>query len=223
MAEIRRIVCLANSRKVSGRCLAGKEVESGRWLRPVSARPAGEISEEERRYEDGTSAQVLDLIDIPIIGPTVSGHQMENYLIDPEAYWTRVGSMPRSGLPGFLDHPESLWKNGDSSMNGRNDRVRIDAATEHAGSLYLIVPEFPTIHVVREGVGVITLRRRVRAFFSYRGTRYNLVVTDPIVEKAFLAKRDGEYPVDLSAICVSLSEPYNDGYSYKLAAALIGK
>jgi hypothetical protein len=74
MAEIRRIVCFASSRKVSGRCIAGKDIESGQWLRPVSARPSGEISEKERRYEDGTQAHVLDLIDIPVLGPAVSGH-----------------------------------------------------------------------------------------------------------------------------------------------------
>lgn len=140
MAAIRRIICLANSRKVSGRCIAGKEVESGLWLRPVSERPAGEISEEERRYKDGTSAQVLDLIDIPVIGPAVSGHQTENCLIDPQKYWVRIGRVQKSALAQFCDRPESLWKNGDSTMTGENDRVRMEAGMVLSGSLYLIAP-----------------------------------------------------------------------------------
>jgi hypothetical protein len=117
---------------------------SGRWIRPVSARPAGEISEEERRYEDGTSAQVLDVIDIPIVGPPFARHQTENYLIDPDVVLDEGRQSCRyPASSSFWTTRSTLWKNGDSSLNGRNDRVRIDAGTEHAGSLYLIAPEFP--------------------------------------------------------------------------------
>ncbi len=49
---LKRIVCLANSRKYSGRCIAGKELladgRPGRWIRPVSARENEEVSEHER-------------------------------------------------------------------------------------------------------------------------------------------------------------------------------
>lgn len=224
MSTIRRIVCLANSRKVSGRCIAGKEIgagTSGQWIRPVSARATGEISEEERRYEDGSTAQVLDVIDVPLMGHAAGGHQVENYLIDLHGYWVKVGAMPRSSLGQLTDHPETLWKNGDSTLAGQNDRVRIEAGRVPAGSLYLISPERLAVHVLSETAGLIKLRRRVRTSFFYGSTRYNLVVTDPGVEKAFLAKPDGSYSLNDAYLCVSLSEAYSDGYGYKLVAAII--
>jgi len=51
------IVCLANSRKISGRCIAGKKISENKWMRPVSNRESEEISEEERRYENGQMPQ----------------------------------------------------------------------------------------------------------------------------------------------------------------------
>ena len=60
-------VCLANSRKLSGRCIAGKEFSNnipGDWIRPISEREHHEISEVDRRYSDGTTAQTFDIISV---------------------------------------------------------------------------------------------------------------------------------------------------------------
>jgi hypothetical protein len=96
MKYLKTIVCFANSRKTAGRCLAGKEWNNstaGAWVRPVSARSSHEISEEERRYDNGRTAQILDIISIPCERHEPVSHQQENHLIDPEYYWTKKGRL----------------------------------------------------------------------------------------------------------------------------------
>lgn len=88
---VEQIVCLANSRKISGRCIAGKRTNDQAWIRPISSRPKHEISEYDRRYADGETAQLLDIIEIPCIEKMPTGHQSENVLIDDQFYWEKKG------------------------------------------------------------------------------------------------------------------------------------
>lgn len=93
---IKRLVCLANSRKLQGRCIAGREwLEEGpgAWIRPVSHREHQEVSERERMYEDGSDPQLLDIIDVPLIEPRAGRPQTENWLLDPKWYWRKVGRL----------------------------------------------------------------------------------------------------------------------------------
>lgn len=96
MPDVKRIVCLANSRKLHGRCVAGREWtggRAGRWIRPVSNREHQEVSEYERQYEDGSDPQLLDVIDVPVLEPRPASFQSEDWLLDPEYYWEKVGRL----------------------------------------------------------------------------------------------------------------------------------
>jgi hypothetical protein len=223
----KRIVCLANSRKHSGRCIAGREVlpegSYGGWIRPVSARPSAEISEEERRYQNGASPKLLDVIDVPMIAAAPHLYQTENYIIDAGYCWAKSGGVDWAALNSLLDDPASLWTNGDSTYNGSNDRMKLDVAARHDYSLALIRPDALRVHVVTEGAEFSNPRRRVRAGFRHRGVYYGLIVTDPAAERAFLAKDDGAYPLPNAYLCISLGEAHTDGSCYKLVATIIDK
>ena len=94
MGYEKKIICLANSKKMSGRCIVGKEMVNGRygqWIRPVSDRKEGEISEEEQMFADGSYPQILDIISIKLLQPLVHKYQTENHLIDNKVHWRKKG------------------------------------------------------------------------------------------------------------------------------------
>jgi hypothetical protein len=216
------IVCLANSRKKSGRCIAGKEWangRAGRWVRPVSERESHEISESDRQYQDGTDPRLLDVINIPFKKVAPSSHQPENYLIDDGYYWTKVGVASLVDVVKFADRPASLWKNGFSSGSGTNDRIPISEAIAGEGSLFLIWVTDLIIQVYKKS-GPDFSKRVIRAQFTHQGEQYDLGVTDPIRERTYLAMSDGQHDVGKALLCVSLGDPFGEHY-YKLVAAIL--
>jgi len=223
----RKIVCLANSRKPGGRCVAGREVLEnayGGWIRPVSVRPSAEISLEERRYENGQDPQILDVVNIPMLAPVPRVHQTENHMIDAEKYWTKERVLKWADLPSLVERPTLLWLNDTSTYHGTNDCVSQTDAARLSSSLYLIRPETLNVHVQVEGGMFGPSKRRVRADFRYNGTRYNFIVTDPIAEQAFLPRDEGVFPVNNVYLCVSLTEAYEgDGRCHKLVATIISE
>lgn len=220
-ASTKRIICLANSRKLSGRCVAGKETsDSGSWIRPISDRDTEEVSWEERHYKDGGDPGVLDIIDIPLLGARPAECQQENWLLDPERYWTRVGRFSESDLDQLLDPVECLWVDGFSTRNGLNDRVPNREARTLASSLRFIRVNELVLSVFAPGADLGYGKRKVQGQFRYAGNPYKLSVTDPIEKRTYLKQGDGKYKLGACYMTISLGEPYG-GARYKLIAAII--
>ena len=216
----KKIICLANSRKISGRCIAGKNVSIyDEWIRPVSERHSEEISEEERRYSNGVKPKHLDIIKIQFKEYKPNIFQTENYLIDTEYYWEKQGEFLRADLDKVLDSPDSLWAYHNSSYWGVNDRIPESSISSLDKSLFFIKANC-LITVEDEGAHFGNSRRKVRCKFKYNNKEYRLPVTDPIIEGEYLAGADGGYDKGKKYMCISLGMPYN-GYAYMFVASII--
>ncbi|MFC0242784.1 dual OB domain-containing protein [Rhodopseudomonas telluris] len=218
------ILCLANSRRPGGACFAGKELEVGKlghWVRPIDAKRSNAIAERDAKYADGVSADLLDIVRMPMSAAAPSDHQTENHQIDPGFYWTKKGRATWEQIIEATDKVAGpLWSDGDHSFHGLNDKVNEETAKTLDGSLLLIKPSQLELVVGEESKFGGGTARKVRAKFKLNGTDYNFVVTDPWIETKYLAKPDGSYAVDGSRLCVSLAEILN-GSATKLVAAVI--
>ncbi|MBM3769123.1 MAG: hypothetical protein FJW32_27395 [Acidobacteria bacterium] len=218
MSHARQLVCLANSRKPDGRCIAGKSLAGGESIRPVSARPGAELTSAECRCVDGCEPALLDVIDIPLLRADPRGHQRENHLIAAGPKWSRIGKVAWEEALALADEMETLWVNGFSTTDGRNDRVPPENIGACENSLALIrISEISFITSAFRNN-----RRGVRAAFRYNGRSYNLKLTDSAIEAKMYERGTGEHDFRLDALlCISLTEPFIDGHCYKLVASVI--
>ena len=227
MSAAKRIICLANSRKLAGRCIAGREWTRGRpggWIRPVSKRDGQEVSEYERQYQDGSDPRVLDVIDVPLVKQMSASQgetwQSENWLLDEEQYWRKAGRYSWFDLPALVDTPHPLWLDGFNTYQGCNDRIPMEAMAQVKDSLRLVEVDDLVLSVFAPGEAFGNRKRRVQGRFHHAEQQYALWVTDPVYERNYLAKLDGEYRLQRCFLTISLGEPF-DGFCYKLIAAVI--
>ncbi|MFC9652339.1 hypothetical protein [Streptomyces sp. NPDC056937] len=219
METTKQLICLANSRKHGGRCIAGIDLESSTWIRPISHRAGHEISELERQYVGGVEPRVLDVISMKLIRRHEYEFQRENWLIDSSVRWVRLGRMEWDDLRLFEQRPSRLWVNsGDDTVKGVNDRVSVARSNELVDSLKIIRVDSATIIVGRPYETGRDLDVRVE--FWHSESPYILKVTDCVYVDRFRARGVGRHEIGESFLTVSLGEEWKD-YYYKLVAAII--
>ncbi|WP_395160136.1 dual OB domain-containing protein [Ilumatobacter sp.] len=223
MTTTKRIVCLANSRKLSGRCVAGREMLDtgpGEWIRPVSSRSHQEVSERERQYQDGADPRVGDLILVPLLNRQPSTFQQENWLLDPTYYWSFEGRMKWPEMAALSQEGGQLWINGHHTFHGRHDKIPQTLADELKSSLTVIRVAGLDLTVLAPSEAFGNPKRRVQARFEHAGTEYRFWVTDPDLERSYLQKQNDTYRLGESLLTISLGEPF-EGHTHKLVAAVI--
>ena len=217
------LICLANSRKYGGRCVAGLRLDGSGWIRPVTLDrdSKGALPLQSIRLEDGSEPRLLDAIEIVVREDLPAAHHPENWLVD-RAPWKLVG---RPGNFGLLD---PFVERGPLLLGSTGDRVPEQVFADH--------PARASLALVRPDNDRVTWQNREshngglqhRAQFSLKGQPYNLVITDPAWEIRLGRFEAGEvHPSRLGIrpgawilLTISLGEPFN-GYCYKYVAGVI--
>lgn len=234
MPTTKQLIVLANSIKHHPcTCIAGRELVSdgshyriGPWIRPITEHDDGAISLSEARLKGGLQPQVLDFIEVPLQHPTRDPVQPENWLIDRSARWQKVNGLhPLPSIVDLAEAPDHLWYARDE----QSDRISSAALQRDppAQSLYLI--HVPSVRVrfgwTRRGD---RYTKRQRAIFSYRGSEYEIEITDPVFlhhhRKAIPKKGAPTNQFEVAGkeglhLCVSLAPAFR-GFHYKLAATI---
>lgn len=214
-------ICLANSRKLGGRCVAALRVDGKGWIRPTGSSAQGELDLDDCLLDDGSDAALFDVIRFHLGNPAPDHIQPEN-IEDGSKRWELV---ERPADPQYAEVIRRALVTGPELIRGKKDRVAEEAFRGMAAtaSLALIKPSIKGWHVGTSARG----RPQLRCEFAFSGTIYDLVVTDPLREQAAFALGEGSYdttdlceaPADRILFTVSMGEPFN-GDCYKLIAGV---
>jgi len=216
----REILCLAFSKRDGGQCFGGIDLETQKWVRPVSPKSSGELPYHECliRKPDGTFVEprILDVLRIDLQGPQPRPAQPENWLMG-EAEWELVGRKKFGDLAPWIrstDDPE-IFRNYGKSVSVEEIGRRPPVC-----SLTLVRPENLVWKTDLNTYG----KKRARGVFSICGQTYDLPLTDEAYQRNLMnlplhasKAHDPSTPILLT---LSLGELWH-GFHYKLIAGVI--
>jgi len=204
------IVIFANSVKHGGHCVAGKSLDTKKWYRPVSDVNGGALNDQQIKYFNPMGhypVKHLQKIEMEFAKKVPLPYQPENFLISNNP-WQQKYNLDRRDIPGFLDHPETLWGEGDSvdSQAIMNQHISIQQ------SLYLI-----KINQIELSLPSYSGRPHAKVSFVYNDKiNYTLSCTDKGFQDLI---KENETQTN-KYLCISLGEEFNKKH-YKLVAAII--
>lgn len=210
-----KFVCLANSFKEGGRCLAGIELDANnnpvlvngrpKWIRPVCNTPHGEVPN-----HIADPFQILDIIQIDVTANQPHGYQSENVLF-------RTDSLRK--ISGFnINLLATLCDNRNLIFGNKGKAVPQDAIGDLNHSLILIrTNQFEVIEKTYEDS---PNKKQLRMVFSYNNKQYDFPITDPVFLHRYQTNPDFLEEYNSAYFNISLGVVFNDWY-YKLVAGII--
>jgi hypothetical protein len=205
-----KIVCLANSYKHSGRCIAGIDIDTGEWIRPIGNCYEGAVGDE--RLINGQEPQILDLLDIPIgSSADASGCQPENRKLN-DGLWTKLRPVSVKDVEQYIQNTQYLLYNCDKKVD---PHIFKNMPTEKRKSFQLIRVTGETFELNHWNKPLCS--------FTYSGTSYKLKVTDPIIISKI---QNGENISQNCLLTISMATPYqpksyDKPYCWKMVAGVI--
>ncbi|HYG15409.1 MAG TPA: hypothetical protein VEC12_06605 [Bacteroidia bacterium] len=212
---VSRFICLANSLKRGGRCIAGILVneknqpllENGKpkWIRPITHTDHGELPENLTRH-----IKLLDIVEIEITGtPEEVYHQGENVFFKDASLCIK-GAFEKENLASFCD-------NRDRIFGGKGKAVAAEDICQLGHSLVMV--KTPVFNFAERCYND-SPKKQVRAVFTYHANEYDLPVTDPVFLSLF--KQNKEFFNNYKRVYLCLSLGINwENWHYKLAAGVI--
>lgn len=232
-----KIVCLANSFKHGGRCIAGIKTDRTGWIRPISAQLDGTLTEADCQLANGKFPELFDVIKINCTEPYPSSHQPENWVVSQQK-WMFSGRPTRKFLKSLLKSEVERAERCEYLFGNSSDRIDWNSIQEKPldASLQVIAPKNITWKITTPDF----INRKYRVSFKFCEVFYDLPITDPAWRETLSQLADGDYCAaeaiellnlqdfhpDRFLFTMSVGEPFRprspgDWYCFKIVAAVM--
>jgi hypothetical protein len=218
------IICLANSYKKRGRCIAGLHADGSGWVRLNHPETAfGELYPEHYLLPDGSEPKPFDIIRVPLAEHVPVPHHPENWTVGEEP-WKLIA---RPADPSVVPILSNALARGPTLLGDDQARTPFDHFDDHPlqQSLALVEPRATQWMITKAELNV----RKPRVLFMHGGHWYNLPLTDPLwiprlkpLDYGKHTNNDLGIPENRRVLLsISLSEEFEDRYCYKLVTGVL--
>ncbi|GHT21223.1 hypothetical protein AGMMS4957_09690 [Bacteroidia bacterium] len=210
-----RFVCLANSFKEGGRCLAGVVLDSNnvpifdngviQWIRPISKSFHGKI--DAALVEN---INLLDILEIDVLEyPNLDSYQSENAIFVEDSIQV-IGKYDKNSLAAFYDSNNLIFGN-------KGKAIHPDNIASHKHSLMFIkTTDFEVFQKKYEN----NPNSKIRLRFTYKENLYDLPVTDPVFLKKYQTNPDFMKDYNQMDLALSIGVEH-EGWYNKLVVGII--
>ena len=209
-----KLLVLANSYKLGNRCVAGIDLETGKWVRPVSQSPGGSIPENKTAVsKNGRLVPVLplDVVEFEVGRSRATPHHPED--VEFMGAFTLAGNMTvaelRAKFPEVVQEEGPIFGDYSDRISGSEILLR----KGHQSLLLMYVSKLWFHHKLN-----IKGNEQNRGSWGYQKERVDLAITDPEFEQ--VRKSITSRVIDGALVTVSVGENF-DGFHYKLIAAVL--
>jgi len=210
-----RIVCLANSYKGGGkRCIAGIDIKTGHWVRPISRGEEKAVDWNIRKV-DGAEPEILDILDIPIEDSNPNEeYQPENRFL-MLGKWRKISRLDPRDLLKYCEDDNVI-------LHNHEDCVLPELLSEKASSERKSLQLIHSVNVTFNPDSYD--RRKWRVFFQYGTKRYlDLKLTDVVLSDRL--RNDEKINPDC-ILTISLATPWKRDKNtpercYKMVAGVV--
>ena len=215
---IRHLIILAESAKYGNYCVAGVDVETGAWIRPISENPELEdaVPIDDLKYPDDSRVELLDVVEIKFSDRAANNPiQPENFFYNEKYFWQKVDHVTLQEVidrRGF-DRRDKIFYNDYRSILGANV---VNIAERES---LLLLPVENLFIAVEEDKN----RKRFFADFDYRDKKFSrFSVGDIAIRNKFADNGVGKYFFkDSATVVFSLTNPYyKNAECYKMLAQI---
>lgn len=211
-----KIVLLTKSRKYNNYCIAGVEFHTGKWIRLVSSQadihcavPGVDLT-----YEDGTQAEIFDIIEVELTKAVPQHFQPENYEYDSRCFWKKTGvsSLEKVKILVSQNADSFVFHNSDKRLLG--SFVSGLSASKNYSLKFIFVTRATLVVEKYE-------KLKYKLSFIYNGVSYNdFSITDDAFIRPYQSV--GSFVISNVGLVISLGEIFNvDQCHYKLVASVL--
>ena len=207
-----RIVCLANSYKEGGRCVAGVKLDERglpekpvQWIRPVCLTNEGEIPTQWVQ-----NVRPLDILEFEKTADAPKTFQTENVTFDEKTLQV-TGKFPQDRLDELCNQRQFLLFGSKTKAVEQNESKKLNHSLTMIHTDHFKVYE----HLYEDRA-----RPQVRLRFSFDIYSYDFPITDPVFLSHYQQNKQLLAGVNKIYLTLSLGR-LHEGWHYKLVACIL--